>query len=99
LLGSKVEDNNECDYFVAVVQVGLARVASRLHIDPEFDLPANVLCCKWTNGEHWAVMEANLESKDLRIIYMDPFDARQKVWAVTRSLQVYKERQAASNTQ
>jgi hypothetical protein len=77
--------------------VGLARVASRFHIDPEYDIPSNVLCCKWTNGENWAVMEANLESKDLRIIYMDPFDGRQKFWAVTKSLQVYK-RQAASSS-
>lgn len=72
----------------------MVRMASRR--DPEHDLPANVLCCKWTNGDNWAVMEANLDSKDLRILYVDPFDGRQKVWAVTRSLQVYKDQQAAA---
>lgn len=73
------------------VQVRMVRMASRR--DPEHDLPNNVLCCKWTNGDNWAVMEANLDSKDLRILYVDPFDGRQKVWAVTRSLQVYKDQQ------
>lgn len=72
----------------------MVRMASRR--DPEHDLPNNVLCCKWTNGDNWAVMEANLHSKDLRILYVDPFDGRQKVWAVTRSLHVYKDQQAAS---
>ena len=71
------------------VQVRRLRQASRR--DPHFDLPAAVVCCKWTNGEHWAVLEANLDTKELRVLYVDPFDGRQKVWAVTKTLEVYQE--------
>jgi hypothetical protein len=77
------------------MQVRMVRMASRR--DPMHDLPRNVLCCKWTNGNNWAVLEANLESKEFRILYVDPFDGRQKVWAVTQSLRVYKEQQQAAS--
>ena len=46
--------------------------------DPQIDLPGSVLCCKWSDGNMWAVLEANLESKDFRIIYTDPYDGHQK---------------------
>lgn len=73
-------------------QVRMLRQASKR--DPHFDLPASIVCCKWTNGEHWAVLEANLQSKELRVLYVDPFDGRQKVWAVTKTLEVYQEEDA-----
>lgn len=71
------------------VQVRAVRQGPRR--DPHFDLPGSIVCCKWTNGEHWAVLEANLQTKELRVLYVDPFDGRQKVWAVTKTLEVYKE--------
>jgi hypothetical protein len=82
------------DNLTPLQKVRLLRMASRR--DPQLDLPSNVLCCKWTNGDMWAVLEANMESKDFRILYVDPFDGRQKVWSVTRTLEAYKEQFAES---
>ena len=59
--------------------------------DPSRDLPSSVLCAKWSCGASWAVLEANLQSKEFRILYVDPFDGHQKVWNVSRTYEVYAE--------
>ena len=59
--------------------------------DPSTDLPRSVLVAKWSKGDTWAVLEANLESKEFRILYVDPFDGHQKVWNVTRTYEAYVE--------
>lgn len=47
------------------------------------DLPRAVLCMKWSKGEHWAVLEANLQRRVFRVLYSDPRDGRSKVWNVS----------------
>lgn len=59
--------------------------------DPSKDLPSSVLCAKWSTGDSWAVLEANLQSKEFRILYVDPFDGHQKVWNVSRTYEAYVE--------
>ena len=59
--------------------------------DPTTDLPSSVLCAKWSSGDNWAVLEANLQSKEFRILYVDPFDGHQKVWNVSRTYEAYTE--------
>jgi endonuclease YncB( thermonuclease family) len=59
--------------------------------DPQTDLPHSVLCAKWCKGDSWAVLEANLQTKDFRILYVDPFDGHQKVWNVSRTYEAYLE--------
>jgi hypothetical protein len=67
--------------------------------DPSRDLPSSVLCAKWKCGDSWAVLEANLQSKEFRILYVDPFDGHQKIWNVSRTyeayLEMYQQQQAA----
>jgi hypothetical protein len=63
--------------------------AVRKKVDPSLELPRNVLCMKWRNGAHWAVLEANLETKEFRILYVDPYDGHQKSWNVSLTLEAY----------
>jgi hypothetical protein len=59
--------------------------------DSMSDLPRNVLCMRWSRGEDWAVLEANLTSKDFRILYSDPRDCKAKVWNVSCTYQHVKK--------
>jgi hypothetical protein len=59
--------------------------------NPDEDLPRSVLVCKWSLGDSWTVLEANLQTKDFRILYVDPFDGNQKVWNVSRTYEAYLE--------
>lgn len=47
------------------------------------DLPREVICMKWTNDEHWVVLEGNVKTKAFRIIYSDPRDGQSKVWNIS----------------
>lgn len=71
------------------MQVRRIRNTIRQEVDPTLELPRNVLCMKWRNGPHWAVLEADLESKEFRILYVDPYDTDLKAWNVSLSLEAY----------
>ena len=54
-----------------------------MHSRGKRDLPRAVLCMKWSKGEHWAVLEANVQRKVYRILYSDPRDSKSKIWNVS----------------
>lgn len=70
-------------------QVRRLREARRRH--HAHDLPRSVLVAKWSHGDSWAVLEANLQTKDFRILYVDPYDGHQKIWNVSRTYEAYLE--------
>jgi hypothetical protein len=51
--------------------------------DKSDDLPREILCMKWTHGDQWVVLEANLKSKAFRIIFTEPVDRTLHVWNIS----------------
>ena len=61
--------------------------------DREHDLPNRVLVMKWTQGDHWVVLDADLKEKRFRIIYSDPSKhGTAKVWNVSSSYEGLAEK-------
>lgn len=55
-----------------------ASCAQAIERDRKRDLPNRLLVMKWTNGDSWACLDADLKTKQFRVIFSDPHDGEPK---------------------
>jgi hypothetical protein len=78
---------------VAVRMQG-ASCSEAIQRDKQRDLPKRALVMKWTQGDAWAVLDADVRDKRCRIIYSDPKDNKPKVWDVTGTYERFTQQPA-----
>jgi hypothetical protein len=77
--------------------IGVQGKACRMASIRDFkdDLPREILCMRWTLGNQWVVLEANLKSKQFRIIFTEPVDEDIHVWNVSTTFSSMAKNQSA----